>query len=480
MADHHIPEETGPDTPASPTEPLAVSTPVNAEQPSSAAEPAAASPTIAQPATAGAEAVAEPATPAPATGAAGVWRAIDRGPQGKPWRVLSIVLLVIGCVLAPIGVTASWAKNLVVDQDAYLEAVAPLITDPAIVSAAETRLVAGIDDAITNLQLADKIGTELQSLGLPPKLASLATTYLATFRADVTTAITKMVDELLQSPKLATIWDNANATLHTKFVQVMHGESPGTLHTLNVDLSAAVAEVKQKLEATGVEWAANIPDVPVVIDIAGNANVQRVAGYYDLLVGIGDWVPIVAILLLLISILIAPSRLGGLSKAAGWLAVSMVVLALVLIIGRQWLISKSPLQPDVTQAFTRQLTVNLQDTVRFIVVVGAVISVAAWLFGRSKSAVGLRGEVHGLVGRVRDSRWHLAVRAIAAIVAIALVLVLLNLENPSVLWAVFLALLAGLAAVVAVSPQRATASVDGGSIDGDPPVDNRPAEHAVV
>ena len=56
--------------------------------------------------------------------------------------------------------------------------------------------------------IADKIGDELQSLGLPPKLATLATAYLATFRTDITNAITKMVDELVQSPKLATIWDN--------------------------------------------------------------------------------------------------------------------------------------------------------------------------------------------------------------------------------------------------------------------------------
>lgn len=462
MADEHEPVPTGSDTPTPPTEPLAVSPPGrNAHHLSSSDEPVSD----------GAPTIAQPAVAAPAPG--GVWRAIDRGPQGKPWRVLSIVLLVLGCVLAPIGVTASWAKNLVVDQDAYLEAVAPLVTDPAIVSAAEARLVAGIDDAITNLQVADKIGTELQSLGLPPKLASLATTYLATFRADLTTAITKLVDELLQSPKLATIWNDANATLHTKFVQVMQGEDPGKLHTLNVDLSAAVAQVKQKLEATGVDWAANIPDVPVVIDVAGNANVQRVAGYYDLLVALGTWLPILAILLLLISIVIAPSRLGGLAKAAGWLAVSMVVLVVLLIGGRQWLISKAPLQPGVTQAFTRQLTVNLQDTIRFILVVGAVISVVAWLFGRSRSAVGLRGEVRGLVGHVQDSRWYLAVRAAGAIVAIVLVLVLLNLENPGVLLAVLLALLAGLAAVVAVSPHRTSEP----SVEA---VENRPAEHAVV
>ena len=460
MADEHEPELTGRDAATSPTEPVATTAWVpNSDEPGSGDAP-----TAAQPA----------ATAAPATGAAGVWRAVDRGPQGTPWRVLSIVLLVIGCVLAPIGVTASWAKNLVVNQDAYLEAVAPLITDPAIVNAAEIRLVAGIDDAITKLQLADKIGAELQSLGLPPKLASLATTYLATFRADVTTAITKMVDELLQSPKLATIWDNANATMHTKFVQVMQGESPGKLHALNVDLSEAVTQIKQKLEATGVEWASNIPDVPVVIDIAGNANVQRVAGYYDLLVTLGTWIPILAILLLLISIVIAPSRLGGLSKAAGWLAVSMVVLTVVMIIGRNWLISKSPLQPEVTQAFTRQLTVNLQDTIRFIVVVAAVISVAAWLFGRSRSAVGLRGEVTTLAGQVRDSSWYLILRAAAAIVAIVLLVVLFSLENPGVLWAVLLALLAGLAAIVAINPQRNVESSEA------QPVENSPAEHAAV
>ena len=99
-----------------------------------------------------------------------------------------------------------------------------------------------IDDAITKLQhrRQDRRPNCSRS-GLPPKLATLATGYLATFRADITNAITNMVDELVDSPKLATIWDNANAALHTKFVQVMQGAEPGKLHTLNVDLSSAVA-----------------------------------------------------------------------------------------------------------------------------------------------------------------------------------------------------------------------------------------------
>ena len=64
------------------------------------------------------------------------------------------MLLVLGCVLAPMAVTASWAKNLVTNQDAYLAAVEPLITDPVIITAQENRLASAIDDAISNLQLA--------------------------------------------------------------------------------------------------------------------------------------------------------------------------------------------------------------------------------------------------------------------------------------------------------------------------------------
>ena len=159
--------------------------------------------------------------------------------------------------------------------------------------------------------------TNCRSLGLPPKLATLATGYLATFRADITTAITKMVDELFNSPKLATLWDNANAKAHSDFVQIMQGTSPGKLHTVNVDLSSAVTEIKQKLASSGVAWASQIPDIPVVFNIAGNADVQQIAGYYDLLDTLGTWLPIIAILLLLISILIAPSRLGGSRKRRG-------------------------------------------------------------------------------------------------------------------------------------------------------------------
>jgi hypothetical protein len=110
----------------------------------------------------------------------------------------------------------------------------------------------------------------------------------------------------------------------------------------------------------------------------------------------------------------------------------------------------------VTEAFTRQLTINLQSTVRTIVIVAAVVSLLAWLFGRSRSAVGLRTALRRMSGRVQDTRWQLAARIAAGVIALVLVIVLVS-ASLSFVWAVLVALLAGLAAVIAGSSPKGPA-----------------------
>ncbi len=280
-----------------------------------------------------------------------------------------------------------------------------------------------------------------------------------------------MVDNLVTSPKMADLWNAANAKAHTVFVTAMQGgydQQLEKLHSVNVDLSQGVTAVKQKLESAGVSWASQIPEVPVVINLTGQADLQAIAGYYDLLNTLGTWLPWVAVLFLLASILIAPSRLTGLARAAFWVAVSMLVLFVGLAVGKSWLVGQSPLQPQVTEAFVQQLLGGLRDDIRALVGVAAVVAAASWLFGRSRSARGLRRQARELAGLVRDARWYLWIRVGAGVVAAALLIVLLSLDNPGVLWSVLLVLVAGLAVVVAVSP-GASDPVDGR--DAQPPAD---------
>jgi len=361
----------------------------------------------------------EPA-PVPDKGAAaGFRRVLERGPQARVWRITSIVLLILGCVLAPLGVAAGWAKNLVTDETAYLDAVGPLATDPVVIDAAQNRAVSAIDDAITNLNLADKLGDELTSLGLPPKLATLAESFAPMLRAQVTDVVTNVVHKILTSQEFADAWRTANAEAHTAFVNVMTGQDPGPAAGVSVKLGSLIGTIKNKLTSNGVAWASQIPDVPVQFDIANNANVKKIQGYYDLLNTLGT-----------------------------------LLLAIGLMLGRSYLVGAAPSQPDVTKALAAQLTVNLRSTIRAILIASVVIAAVAWIFSPWQSATSLRAWLRGLTGRVEDSRWRLGIQIGAGVIAVVLVIILVSLDDPSLWVALLLAVIAALAAVVAASALR--------------------------
>ena len=155
----------------------------------------------------------------------------------NPGGCLSIVLLVLGCVLAPIGVTAGWAKNLVVDQHAYLEAVDPLITDPAIVNAAEARPGRRHRrcDHQAEHRRQDRHRTAVARTAAEAGHAGHHVSGDVPHRHHQRDH--QHGRRTGHQSKGGHLWNNANATLHSKFVQIMQGESPGKLHTLNVDLS---------------------------------------------------------------------------------------------------------------------------------------------------------------------------------------------------------------------------------------------------
>jgi len=81
-----------------------------------------------------------------------------------------------------------------------------------------------------------------------------------------------------------------------------------------------------------------------------------------------------------------------------------VVLAIGLAIGRSYVVSAAPFQPDVTQAIAAQLTVNLRASIRAILIASVVIAAVAWIFSPWKSATALRAWLRSLTGRVEDSR----------------------------------------------------------------------------
>ena len=76
------------------------------------------------------------------------------GPRGRPgqarrrgfsWRTpLAVLLIILGCVLAPLSVLGVWTANQFSDTSRYVANVAPLIKDPAIQNALTNKLTTEI------------------------------------------------------------------------------------------------------------------------------------------------------------------------------------------------------------------------------------------------------------------------------------------------------------------------------------------------
>ena len=75
-------------------------------------------------------------------------------PRGRPpqarrgfsWRTpVAVLLIIAGCVLAPVSVLAVWTANQVSDTSSYVANVTPLVKDPAIQNTLTSEIVTKID-----------------------------------------------------------------------------------------------------------------------------------------------------------------------------------------------------------------------------------------------------------------------------------------------------------------------------------------------
>src|SRR5271167_2954298 len=87
----------------------------------------------------------------------------NQGPaKGPLWRrITSWVLVVLACLLAVVSVLVVFARNQLLNTDAYVSTVAPLATNPAIQTQVATRVS---DELIARTDLSQRVKG-----ALPPK-----------------------------------------------------------------------------------------------------------------------------------------------------------------------------------------------------------------------------------------------------------------------------------------------------------------------
>src|SRR5512141_2761195 len=112
------------------------------------------------------------------------------------------VVLLVGALLVPVATAGWWVRDTIVPTQAYVDTVAPLATNPAVVSAVEDRLVE------QTMRAADHVD-QLNGV-LRPRVRRL-----------VGVAVQRVVED----PAFADAWRLSNRVAHEQLVAVLSGDS---------------------------------------------------------------------------------------------------------------------------------------------------------------------------------------------------------------------------------------------------------------
>ncbi len=365
----------------------------------------------------------------------------SKGPKKSRGRTISSwILLVLACLLAVLSVVVVYARNELLNTNTFVATVGPLAKDPAVQAAVATKVSESLV-AKTDIQQRIKEA-------LPARAGFLADPITSSVQS-ATHAITL---KLVQSSQFQTLWDQALRKSHAQLDNLLLGEKVGAFSASNgqvtVDLSQVEAAAKKQLSAHGLSIFNKAPQytgAPFVL--FQSKQLLKLQRWVKFLNSLALVLPIMSVLLLAVSVVLALDRRKGLVHAASGLAVSMALLLVGANVGRnQYLASLLPSQSKAAAASVIDtVDATLLDSVRTVLIVSAVVAIVAFVLGigavrrwmerRNKPAWLTGGPVHDTVAHYRKSfQWGVIVLGLVVLVLwnqptvkVALVVVLVTL-----------------------------------------------------
>ncbi|MFF3859697.1 hypothetical protein [Streptomyces sp. NPDC002209] len=325
-------------------------------------------------------------------------------PHHRVRAFLSALLIVIGCVLAPLGIVAAWTSSIVGDTDRYVTTVAPLASNPDVQAAAANRVTGAVMEHIDLPNLLEDVAPDQRPL-LQKALGKLGNGLEGAVRSFVHE---KALD-VVQSNAFETIWTNANRTIHTSLVRALTGSDEGAVQIKNdsvtIDLAPVIDQVKNKLVDSGMSVAAKIPEVHTDFTVLKSDDIGRVKTGFRLLQIMGFWLPVIAVVLAAVGVLLSVHRRRTLVTAALGFAVAALILGIALTVFRTVYLNALPdtvSQPAAGAVYDAMIKL-LRTTVRMVVVLGVLLALAAWLSGPGRRATVVRQMWHSGIAATRAS-----------------------------------------------------------------------------
>ena len=312
------------------------------------------------------------------------------------WRTpVAAVLIVIGCVLAPLSVVAVWTANQVSDTNRYIANIEPLIHEPAVQNALTDKITTQITSHLNVTGYTNQAAALLTSKGLP-RVGTLLKTFGPAISSAVAGFVHNTVHKIVTSDRFANTWIQVNTVAHQTLVQALSG-SNGAVSVSNgqvtIDLAPFIAIVKQNLAARGFTLVNSLPPIHPTLALFSSKTLVQAQTLYRLVNDLKFVLPILSLVLIAAGVYIARGHRRALIGAGLGFAASMLVLGAVLLVFRGVYLNSVPndvLPSNAAAVMFDTLVRFIKEALRALLVLGLVVALAAFFTGPSVTAVRTR------------------------------------------------------------------------------------------
>jgi hypothetical protein len=312
-----------------------------------------------------------PATPAPT-------------PSASRSRSIALwVLLVLAGLLLLLSSFAVWINRVALNTNVFSDTSSSLLDNDAIRSAVATRVVDELFDSVdVQAELEGPLPTDYESLSGPAAAGLRQASY-------------QIVDRALEQSAFQRLFKATLRETHSTLVEVLEGGGPRVTTEggeVTLDLQTIIQETADRI-GIGDQVAGRIPPDAGRIVILRSDELDTAQNVFQLLKTLAWFLPLLTLAAFGVAVWIARDR----RRAVRGVGITILIVGAIGLLAarltRNYLVDSLVAERDDRQAANNAwdiLTDLMRGSFRFMLVVGVLFVVAAWLAGPGRRAVASR------------------------------------------------------------------------------------------
>lgn len=296
--------------------------------------------------------------------------------------VVWIVLVLAGLLLL-LSSFAVWINRVALNTTVFTDTSGELLADPAIRSAVATRAVDELFDSVdVQAEIKDQLPPDFKSLSGPATAGLRQASY-------------RIVDRALEQPAFQRLFTRALEEAHRTLVEVLEGGGPRVSTEggeVTLDLQAIVLEAADRI-GIGEQVAERIPPDAGRIVILRSDELDVAQNTFQLLKTLAWVLPILTLIAFGAAVVISRDRRRAVRGIGFVLAVAGILGLFAANLTGNYIVDGLVAERENRQAANNAwdiLTDLMRGSFRWLIVVGAVFVLAAWLAGPGRRAFASR------------------------------------------------------------------------------------------